>query len=71
MSDIEMAHKMMELEPTDLIEHGLLVVGYLNGETNKRETGWCVVGTPSIDQTVGLMMLAIHRIDHESDEGSQ
>jgi hypothetical protein len=59
----------LELDPGDILEHGIILASYINGATDKRETGWCVVGEPSVDQTIGLMAIAQHRIDHHTTGG--
>lgn len=62
------AHDVLELEDSDLVDHGIILVAYMNGETGKRELGWAVIGDPPIDQTIGLIALSQHRIDHETSE---
>lgn len=60
------AGEALEIEGDDVIEHGIVLVSYLNGDDGNRETGWVVIGEPAIDQTIGLLAIAQHRIDHHT-----
>lgn len=65
---LKVGAELVELEDGDVPEHGIAVLSFIDAETGDREYGWRVLGTPTVDQTVGLMSLAQHGILHASDE---